>query len=291
MGSDHASVKTYLSGYRTWTRFLSLGHGPLEIASMAREDGEHFIEWLRNAGYRGSSIRTKVSAISNFWEFLIKQGLAQSNPFSGLRVPRSPQSQTAPLTGDEDLSILDDGDLYKYHLAEYIAYLLMRFAGFRLSEIGELRPGGVTLNPAGDFLRIQIPNKKGGVRMGLFIPFSNDRGMDRFLFMRDLLSFVKLRSNQEKLIPYKPRALQHFFSKRTVQGLMPSGFTLNRVRVTLAVWLLGLGASKSTVSEILGYPMDSRSVYQGISPGELEAQLRQEMANGVKAKEEKPGTE
>lgn len=72
---------------------------------------------------------------------------------------------------------------------------------------------------------------------------------------------------------------------------MPAGFTLNRVRVTLAVWLLGLGASKSTVSEILGYPMDSRSEYQGISPGELEARLRQEMANGVKAAEGNPGTE
>lgn len=213
VGSDHASVKTYLSAYRTWTRFLSLGHGPLEIANMAREDGERFIEWLQNAGFRDSSVRTKVSAISNFWEFLIKQGLVQSNPFAGLRAPRSPQSQTAPLTGDEDFSILDDGDLYKYHLAEYIAYLLMRFAGLRLAEIGELRPGDVALNPAGDFLRIQVPNKKGGVRTGFFIPFYNDQGRDKFLYMRDLLSFVKLRSNQDKLIPYKPRALQHFFQK------------------------------------------------------------------------------
>jgi len=282
-GLYHASVKTYQSAYRTWTGFLSLGNGPLVIANMTREDGEQFIEWLRNAGYRGSSIRTKVSAICNFWEFLIKQGLVQSNPFAGLRVPRSPQSQTTPLSGDEDLMILDDGDLYNYRLPEYITCLLMRFAGLRLSEIAELGPGDVTLNPAGDFLRIHIPNKNGGERTGLFVPFYNNQGLDKYLYMRDLLSFIKLRKNQEKLIPYKPRALQHFFSKRTAQGLMPAGFTFNRLRVTLAVWLINLGASKSTVSEILGYPMDSRSEYKGISPGELEARLRQEIANRGKA--------
>jgi site-specific recombinase XerC len=282
-GSDHASVKTYLSAYRTWTKYLSLSNTPLAIDNMTREDGEQFIEWLQNAGYRGSSIRTKVSAICNFWEFLIKQGLVQSNPFAGLRAPLSPKNHTSPLTGDEDRSIFDDGDLYNYHLAEYITCLLMRFAGLRLSEVGELGPGDLTLNPAGDFLRIHIHNTNGEERSGLFIPFYNELQIDKFIYMRDLLSFIKLRINKEKLIPYKPRALQHFFSKRTAQGQMPTGFTLNRLRVTLAAWLMSLGATKSTVSEILGYPMDSRSEYKGISPGELEARLRQEIANGTKS--------
>lgn len=102
------------------------------VERFSQEDVIRYAESI--SGSAPNTIRRKLNTISGFFNYIIKRGLAKSNPVVAVRIPRSDRVRSIRWLNDEDVDLLVSR---KYDTIT-TAVLQAGLSGLRLSEIASL---------------------------------------------------------------------------------------------------------------------------------------------------------
>jgi len=104
-GASAHTIAAYRRDLGAYTTFLASRHLASPDA-VRRDDITAFIATLRAGGLAPSSIERKVAAIKSFHKFLVREGLADTHPTSGLPLPKVPDRLPDVISIDEASRLL-----------------------------------------------------------------------------------------------------------------------------------------------------------------------------------------
>lgn len=106
-----------------------------------------YVAHLHRSGMAGGSIRRHLSALRTFYRFLLREGLAESNPASGVSAPRDGRRLPKTLTVDQAASLLTVSAVERDSAGQFLLMRdmammeLLYSSGLRLAElVGLNRP-------------------------------------------------------------------------------------------------------------------------------------------------------
>lgn len=111
-----------------------------DAGSFAVEDAEKLRNQLQRQGYKGNTVRLKLTFLGTAFDFGLRKGIVLGNPFAGLRKPRA-EHRVEYLTADEVRQLLATVDARTDERGRVLAVAvrLAIYAGLRVGEIFGLR--------------------------------------------------------------------------------------------------------------------------------------------------------
>ena len=105
--------------------------------SIDEQDASAYISWLHKQGLESSSIARKISALRDFYKFLLSEKFINKNPFAEIDTPKRGRNLPKFLTRDEIKEIIEaaqnNNDLC--HQRTAVMLKLMYASGLRVSEL------------------------------------------------------------------------------------------------------------------------------------------------------------
>ncbi len=282
------------SGYRidiVQFATLILKHDPesedVDWASADIMDARSFVVQLQqDENLTKTSTLRKLSGVRSFYRFLVREGLAEKNPFEGLTSPKREKRLPKYMTVAEVGRLLDApekvwADAYARDLAKDEGSAL--FASARDSAMLELiYSGGVRISEAiglnlGDIdLLSGIMKVRGKGKKERLCALGNPacRAIRKYLSLR------KTRTGNERreapLFVNKDgqritaRSFQRNFKRYLIQAELPPDMTPHKLRHSFATHLLDAGADLRSVQELLGHEnLSTTQIYTHISAERL----------------------
>jgi integrase/recombinase XerC len=253
-GSRH-TTKAYLGDLAQYAAYLAEAGVPLVPASPAAVRG--FL--ARMAGERGAvTLGRKLSAVRTFYRFLVREGLAASNPALRVASPRRPKRLPDVLPEDEVSALVEAPQLAApLELRDRALLELLYASGLRVSELVGLDLDGVDL--AAGLVRVLGKRSKERVvpfgrparqalsrwldegRPALAVGADHGRAARRALFLNYRGGRLSARS----------------VARRLERAVLASGITRHVhphvLRHCFATHLLGNGADLRVIQELLGH--------------------------------------
>lgn len=158
------TIGSYGQVLRDTCRYLAT-HGIEDWAKVTPPDLRCYLVALRDGGLKASTIRTRATIVSAFFNWLVEQGLTNSNPMMLVHRPRKPQARISVFTRAELLDLFTAVEhTYEPTRNRAILHLLLD-CGLRASELLKLKPqdydpATATLTISGKGRRMRV------VRMG-----------------------------------------------------------------------------------------------------------------------------
>lgn len=248
-GRSRNTVEAYIRDLNQFGEFCEnvLKRSPLELE---RGDMRRFPLYLREMGLSPSSIARKVSAVKNYYRFLLLRGYVKKDPSLALVPPKLPKRLPRPVGEDIMRRVLEEwkpqGE--EDRLAQDLV-LLLYGTGLRISELLSLGEEDVDFNEG----VLRVRGKGGKVRVvplhpKLYPVLERRMGGGGKLF--DI--------NRYKAY----RLIKGFFEKAA--GLL--GVHPHVLRHTFATHMLNSGADLKTVQEILGHAsLGTTQIYTRVS--------------------------
>ena len=111
-----------------------------DAGSFSIEDAERLRHQLTRQGYKGNTVRLKLTFLCTAFEFGRRKGIVLGNPFAGLRKPRA-EHRVEYLTADEVRQLLSSVDARTDVRGRVLAVAvrLAIYAGLRVGEVFGLR--------------------------------------------------------------------------------------------------------------------------------------------------------
>jgi integrase len=249
-------IKEYLVGLLFYKEFTLL-------------HAKTYIEYLVSKGFKPASIVVKRAALKSFWDYLVLWGEASTNPFDQVCVPNPPSLPKHPFSEKEDVDMLPE---FVRAGKWYPAFLIMRFAGLRLSETLALSPADITLSADDLILRIHVRSGNGKERWAAMVPCDNRT--TRPYFYQDIVwEAVKARWNDKFLFEAGKGGVFSTYRTMIRKGWLPKGFTPHRLRDTFANWLRMEGCREGTVGALLGHEDILTKMYGSRRPEYVEREF------------------
>jgi integrase/recombinase XerC len=101
------------------------------------QDARRFVGEVHRQGVSGASIRRYLSTARSFYRFLLREGIAQNNPFDGVPAPKTGKTLPQALSAEEAASLMEVGDPRGGPLVQRDRALLelIYSSGLRLAEV------------------------------------------------------------------------------------------------------------------------------------------------------------
>ncbi len=251
--SSHTS-KAYLTDLAQYAAFLAQSGLPLVPSSPAAVRG--FM--ARAAGACGPvSLGRKLSAIRSLYRFLVREGLAASNPARGVASPRRPTKLPEVLPEDEVAALIETPNLASPLELRDRAFLELLYAsGLRVSELTGLDIEDLDLPGA----LVRVLGKGAKERI---VPFGRcaREALARWLDDgRPALATGRggARARRALFLNHRGgRLSQRSVARRIDRAVLASGLARrvhpHVLRHCFATHLLGNGADLRTIQELLGH--------------------------------------
>jgi integrase/recombinase XerC len=226
-----------VDNYTRDIRVLFALAGSTPLCDLDIHTGRRFVATVRARGLQGRSVARMLSAWRAFYRYLARDHQFKSNPFQGMRAPKSVKKlpkalspdeagQLVTLTGDDQLSVRDRAILELFYSS-----------GLRVSELARLAVGDVSFDdatvrilgkgnkarivPVGEFarkaLQAWLP-----VRQTLAMPAENAMFVDRRgrpLTVRTVQRRVAGWALRQGLTQHvHPHMLRHSFASHVLQS-------------------------------------------------------------------------
>jgi len=155
LGSENTR-KAYQKDLQAFMRF-----GPNEATDITRQHVLEYRDSLVASGLAPASINRKMSAIRSFTDFVRGQGVLNTDPFAGVKLPKtSVKDPTQAFTDEEVKKILK---LSERDVRDHLILSLLFFAGLRRSEAAQLLDSDLSL--VDGVMVIRVFGKGGKFRM------------------------------------------------------------------------------------------------------------------------------
>ncbi len=110
------------------------GWGRLDAADIRR-----YAAWRHRAGAGGRSVQRALSAVRTFYRYLLREGLVERNPASGIAAPKSPRKLPRVLEADRVSALLALPEEDPLAVRDRAIMELLYSSGLRLSEVVALK--------------------------------------------------------------------------------------------------------------------------------------------------------
>lgn len=143
-----ASLHT-VSNYRRDIKSLSnycKDKGILNWQELKQNDIRSHIATKHRKGMGSSSLQRELSAIRSFYTFLLKNGLAETNPAQHVKAPKQARKLPKTLDVDQISGLLEAGTNSSLEVRDLAMFELFYSSGLRLSELSSLDITDLDLN-------------------------------------------------------------------------------------------------------------------------------------------------
>jgi integrase/recombinase XerC len=267
------SLRAYEGDVRELLEFLGkAGDAPFEPDAVTRDQMRSFLAKLHEREMARASIQRRLAGVRAFWKFLVRSGLATSEPAAEVRAPRRGRSLPRCL-GEPDVQKLleapNEGD--GFPLRDRAILETLYGAGLRVSELAALDTDGLTRDATGSAcVRVSGKGRKerlaplGSVALEAIDAYlARERAplarpAERALFVNKNGTRMGVRGIRRLVVRYASRA-----------GIQ-SGASPHTLRHSFATHLLDRGADLRAVQELLGHSsLATTQVYAHVSSRRL----------------------
>ncbi|MBN1865610.1 MAG: tyrosine recombinase XerC [Victivallales bacterium] len=271
---------------------LGLSCAKADWATAEVQHARAFVVALQERSCAKTTIQRKISAMRSFYRFLVREGIAEKNPFAGLISPKKSRKLPKYLSVEEVGRLLDapsefwrnaaakglskDAESAKFAYARDSALLEVIYSGgLRISEaIGlnfsdiDLSRGVMKVRGKGKKERIAALGAPAVRAIGNYLPIRRTRNETELP-----AAPVFVNKNGTRITP---RSFQRFFKNYlSTAGLRPD-MTPHKLRHSFATHLLDAGADLRSVQELLGHAnLSTTQIYTHISSERLKAVYNQ----------------
>jgi len=150
-GSAENTVISYKYDLEQFFNFFS----DKNISDISRQDLKDFLIYLNSQGYSSKSILRKISALRDFFKFLITENITKDNPTINLDTPKKEKKLPDFLTQEEIFKIIDTAALSEKFIFRRDGAMisLMYASGLRVSELISLKTSSVNFKKAQVFIK------------------------------------------------------------------------------------------------------------------------------------------
>jgi len=205
--------------------------------------------------FQPSTVNNRLSAIREFFEFLLERGDVESNPVSHRLYLKQKKRLPKPLTIQELKTVLNACERSDYRLCLFS----MASLGTRVSETVNLKKGDFIFNR---YLKVKVLGKGNKERITISCFEAYDKEIKEYL--------DKLEG--ERVFPFSVSAIKKYcitLSKKT--GIKVS---CHRLRHTYATILVKEGMDIIRVKELLGHSdVSTTAIYTEISLSDIEKRM------------------
>ena len=255
---------------------------PFPWARATQEDARAFLMAFAQEGARPTTTRRKLASLRTFFAFLVRERLAEANPFRGLRGPKLPKPLPRVLTVEETGRFLaapvDDlrtrrraglavspAETY-VRLRDAAVFETLYSTGCRIAEVTPLvwrqidfANGGVIVTGKGAKQRLCILGKPAlkalraaRAQAGALWPGGDAPEAPLFL--------------NERGRPLTPRDVERRMKVWLAAAGLPTDLTPHKLRHSFATHLLDAGADLRSVQEMLGHAsLATTQIYTHVS--------------------------
>jgi len=209
-----------------------------------------FIAQRHRQGLGGKSLQRLLSAIRSFYKWMLREGLAEHNPATPVRAPKSPRHLPATLDADTIAQLLDIPCDTPLAIRDKAIMELFYSSGLRLSELATLRweqvdlaSGMVTVTGKGNRSRM-VP--VGRIAAEALLEWRKTQG--KFASFEEPHVFVSQRGN-----PIATRTIQARIRHWAKHQGMPQHVYPHLLRHSFASHMLESSGDLRGVQELLGH--------------------------------------
>ena len=238
----------------------------VDVDSEVKEDKiVDYLEVLKNKNFQVSTVKRKISALRQFFRFLVAEDLIKRNPMTFIRQPKSCRALPKILSEDsvkkllEVTSTLPLGERVR---ADLILYLLYG-SGLRVSELISLKINSFTENK---FIRIFGKGRKERI-----VPISHKviGLLNQWNEIKPFSIWLFPSKNPEKHIT-RQRIFQLIKQIAVMSGVNPEKVSPHVLRHAFATHILDHGANLLSVKKILGHEsISTTEIYTHVSRSKL----------------------
>src|SRR4029078_7010968 len=258
--SSH-TLRNYASDLEQFLDFLApIKDGKRMLPEISQIDHLTIREWLavlHSDQRKKSSIARKLSALRAFFQFLVREGLLESNPAKLVSTPRQEKKLPKHLSIEEAIKFIETPDTNTDLGKRDRAMLELMYAtGIRVAEL-------TTLNLADIDFRNQLIRVTGKRRKQRIVPFGDParEAIKSYLEVRDNFLFnspVSKRDDEAVFLNYQGTRITTRSVGRMVEKYIKicagmHAISPHALRHSFATHLLDSGADLRDIQELLGH--------------------------------------
>lgn len=224
-----------------------------------------YLEVLKNKDFQVSTIKRKISALKQFFRFLVAEDLIEKNPMTFIRQPKSCRALPKILSEDSVKKLREATSglpLEEQIRADLILYLLYG-SGLRVSELISLKMNSFVENK---FIRIFGKGRKERI-----VPITHQvvELLKQWNEVKPFSAWLFPSKNPEKHIT-RQRIFQLIKQIATISGIDPSKVSPHVLRHAFATHVLDHGADLLSVKKMLGHEsISTTEIYTHVSRAKL----------------------
>ncbi len=281
--SDH-TINAYKRDIRQFSNaYESLNDKEIVWNNISLEDAKDFLGYCQELELSKASVRRKVSSMTSFYKLMIREGLANYNPFKDITPSGSSRKLPLFMSVDEVDRLLNAPQTFWQKMA------LTKNVNSDAAQLSKKRDGAI--------LEIIY---SGGLRISEALALSlNDIDFDQQVFkvkgkgkkermcvlgspaIRALKEYLTIRSSlssdlstplflNQKGGTITARSIQRNFKNYLIEAKLPLEHTPHKLRHSFATHLLDAGAELRVVQEMLGHSsLSTTQIYTHITTKRL----------------------
>jgi len=230
---------------------------------------QNYVAYLKNLDYKATSINQHISALSSFYQYLVKDNLFDYNPFKDIDTPKKPKKLPDVIKEEEIKALFSVCDLNdKLGYRNYCILGALYGCGLRVSELCNLKIEDIDFSDR----TIRIHGK--GSKDRVVIMYDELRDSIRHYlttFRVDLLYLSKDLENNNVFLNKNGTNLSRVGVRKILEGLVrKAGETYHisphMIRHSFATTLLNRGFDLRSLQELLGHEsLSTTQIYTHVS--------------------------
>jgi integrase/recombinase XerC len=262
------TLTAYFTDLELFTAYLQKNYTDTLLKEVSHLHLRSWLADMKELGQKERSINRKISSISGYYKYLLRNGLVKKNPTTLLHALRLPERLPTFMKESETeilLEKIDFGTDFKDFTNRLMLELLYS-SGMRRSELMQLKESDIEWS----LMQLRIVGKGNKERL---LPISN-------VMITNLRNYIQRKQEEELLsdtllcLPNGKKLYEKYIYS-TVKKYLAQVTTLKKksphvMRHTFATHLLNNGASIQAIKELLGHSsIAATQVYTHINIDEL----------------------
>ena len=268
------TLRNYRSDLLHFARYLE-DEEDVPVLEADRMMARRYLGTLKESGMATASLTRKVSTIRSFYRFLVREGMLEATPLTGIVAPKREQKLPTILSKDDLDALIESADETTPTGLRNRAMLEMMYAsGVRLSEIVGLNLRSIDLEE-----RTVVVRGKGNKERMVLLGEPAEKTLRRYLSD----GRPKMATGAEEALflnrdgnRLSGRSVQKMVRKHALKAGLETHVWPHLLRHSFATHLLDGGAELRVVQELLGHASaQTTQIYTHVTEARQRETLRQ----------------
>ncbi len=262
------TVISYENDLKQFLQYLD-GQGGMDIRDVGTNDAREYVRHLME-NYKERSMLRKISALRMFYDYLMRKGVINFNPFMDISLKRNEKRLPSVLSEEEVARLLELEVNDFMDLRDHILFLFIYSTGARISEALSVDISMIEWSKR----RIRIVGKGSKTRF-LFLNKDVADELRDYIEKRDIYLGQQARGNDALFIGKNRERLSfstaHLIFEKAGEKLnLNKDFTPHTLRHSFATHMMDHGADIRLIQELLGHEsISTTQIYTHVTSQKL----------------------